>query len=299
VKPAGGSSDPCTVAPDSLYRGPENQLYRVEIHTGDSPQPNGPPATFKWSRENGSVVLPIIAPITGTATTSTVTVASLGRDERFGVSPGDWVEVTDDASPSDGLAGPLLQVQSIDRTRLTVTLSGTAAAGKNPELHPILRRWDYRAGETAEGGLALAPDNAALIPGDESWLDLEDGIQVQFVQADTSRFGRGDYWLIPARVSTGDVEWPVVTIAADEAPTPLALMPRGILHRYAPLGVLQVAAGKVTGIQDCRNLYSMARFEKGPIVTEGDQINGGKQAPAQPAPKPTKPPKPAPIDGKP
>jgi hypothetical protein len=299
VKPGGGSVDPCTIAPDSLYRGPENQLYRVEIHTGDSSGPNSPPATFKWSRENGSVVLPIVAPITGTATTSSVSVASLGRDERFGVSPGDWVEVTDNASPSDGAAGPLLQVQSLDRTRLIVALSGTVAAGKDPALHPILRRWDQRAGDTAEGGLGLAPDNAALIPNDESWLDLEDGIQIQFVRTDTSRFGRGDYWLIPARVSTGDVEWPVMKVAADEASVPLALPPRGIVHRYAPLGIVQVAAAKASSIQDCRNLYAMVRYQEASAVTGSDQIAGPKPAPTQPIPKPEKPSKPAPTDGKP
>ena len=42
----------CQPIPSAGYQGLENQLYRVEIHQG------GPMAwaTFKWSRENGSVV---------------------------------------------------------------------------------------------------------------------------------------------------------------------------------------------------------------------------------------------------
>src|SRR5205085_4076087 len=52
------SYDPCITSPDARYRGAENQLYRVEIHRGGTAR-SSPPATFKWSRENGSVVLPV------------------------------------------------------------------------------------------------------------------------------------------------------------------------------------------------------------------------------------------------
>src|SRR5438093_545155 len=45
------ADDPCTIAADGGYRGPENRLYRVEIH---EPGPLGT-ATFKWSRDNASV----------------------------------------------------------------------------------------------------------------------------------------------------------------------------------------------------------------------------------------------------
>ena len=47
------ADDPCELPPTGGYRGLENQLYRVEIH--DPGQPGGT-ATFKWSRENASVV---------------------------------------------------------------------------------------------------------------------------------------------------------------------------------------------------------------------------------------------------
>ena len=38
-----------------------------------------------------------------------------------------------------------------------------------------------------------------------SWLDLENGIQVQFAPG---HFESGDYWLLPARTATGQIEWP-------------------------------------------------------------------------------------------
>src|SRR5258707_5727923 len=88
-----GPADPCTIAPDASYRGPENQLYRVEIHTGNLGAPTAVP-TFKWSRENGSVVFPIES---GGGTNSVV-LETLGRDERFGLREGDWVEIQDDVS---------------------------------------------------------------------------------------------------------------------------------------------------------------------------------------------------------
>ena len=49
------ATDPCVTPPDSRYRGLENQLYRVEVHT---PGTAGA-ATFTWSRDNGSIVYPI------------------------------------------------------------------------------------------------------------------------------------------------------------------------------------------------------------------------------------------------
>ena len=42
----------------------------------------------------------------------------------------------------------------------------------------------------------------------EGWLALEDGVEIQFVDPQNSVYRTGDYWLIPARVATGDVEWP-------------------------------------------------------------------------------------------
>src|SRR5262249_30711196 len=39
------STDPCTISPNSRYTGPENQLYRVEIHTSSGSDPSGAATT--------------------------------------------------------------------------------------------------------------------------------------------------------------------------------------------------------------------------------------------------------------
>ena len=43
-------------------------------------------------------------------------------------------------------------------------------------------------------------------------LDLENGVQIQFPGAVAGEvaaiYRTSDYWTIPARVATGDVEWP-------------------------------------------------------------------------------------------
>ncbi len=267
AKEKSASMDPCIIPPDSKYRGAENQLYRVEIHTG-SLQPDGSRAipTFKWSRENGSVVLPIVSLATNNSTKTTdVTVETLGRDDRFGLTEGDWVEIQDDAYVLQNRAETLLQVQAIDRPSMTVTLSGVPDTEFNngPHTHMLLRRWDHKAGDVAEGGLTLGDDHAALIVehADDNWLNLEDGIQIQFQPPDPesdpqkgeNAYRTGDYWLIPARTATGDIEWPRETSMMQDKPVdvPVALPPAGVQHHYAPLAVIIVGPSG-SKIKECR-----------------------------------------------
>lgn len=256
ARPEHSDTDPCIIAPDASYRGPENQLYRVEIHTGNVGGPAGAKPSFKWSRDNGSVTFPIARG----GGSNVLILESLGRDDRLGLNEGDWVEVVDDAYVLQGRSTPLLQVHAIDRGRMAVTLSGTPAGdvGKDPALHPLLRRWDHKAGDPDEGGLDLGPDNAALIPAemdDDAWIDLEDGVQVQFVAGPDAVYRSGDYWLIPARVATGDVEWPNARVPDEQGALHdqgVALSPLGIAHSYAPLAVIEVAGDGVDVAYDCR-----------------------------------------------
>lgn len=239
------STEPCNVSPESKYRGAENQLYRVEIQTGG---PAGE-ATFKWSRENGSVVFPILnLQIDATANLTTVLLAHLGRDDRFTLQEGDWVEISDDALALAGVAASLLKIIAVDRLQMQVTLAGVpnVVCGQDPVLHPLLRRWDHKELDPTLGYPKLAGDGA-LVVEEGNWLLLEDGIQVSFVAPPTGEattYRTGDYWLIPARTATGDVEWP------GEPDAPEALPPLGVEHHYAPLAVL--FAGKDGGITDCR-----------------------------------------------
>ena len=68
------------------------------------------------------------------------------------------------------------------------------------------------------------------------WLPLEDGVEVRFEPSqDRPRvYRRGDYWLIPARVLTGDVEWP-----RGRQGQPLKRRPHGVRYHYAPLALLE------------------------------------------------------------
>jgi hypothetical protein len=221
---------PCDVSPDSMYRGPENQLYRVEAHAGGIVEPpekaaGRPAPTFKWSRENASVTFPITA-ISGNA----VTLGARGRDDKLDLHVEDWVEIVDDRSdlraaddfPTEP-APALRQVTAIDYADLRVTLDddddgyGSDAVGADRAPHPFLRRWEQNAVPIVE----------------DTWLDIEDGIQVRFdagLQGVVREYRRGDFWWIPARVVTGGIDWPTGVDG-----TPAARPPHGVQYHYAPL----------------------------------------------------------------
>lgn len=219
-RPERAGEDPCLAHPEAAYRGPENQLYRVEVHRGGSAEGC---ATFKWSRENGSVVLPI-ASVEGVW----VDLTTLGDDDRLGLSVGDWVEVADSAYVSRDEPADLLQVAETDLPGRRVRLSAEPApeVGRLAERHPFLRRWDHRA---SRGRDALPPAGGALRIREGVWFDLEDGVQAYFRPG--GEYTRGDYWLVPARTATGSVEWP--RNAAGEA---LLQAPAGVRVHHAPLG---------------------------------------------------------------
>jgi hypothetical protein len=266
-----GQDCACVTSPESRYRGVENQLYRVEIHKpgvawngvaplgspysddpSAAPDPDSPPtesnfaeaATFKWSRENGSVVFRIRKPVASGDGKTTVALTDLGRDARFGLKKGDWVEIVDDDYILQNRAESLLEVEAINGEDRSVTLRGTPGnnIGQDLDRHPLLRRWDYH-GHPRSGGLT------SVQAGAEFWIPLEDGIEIQFEAPASATFKTGDYWLIPARVATGDVEWP------GPAGAPEPLPPHGIEHHYAPLWIVTAGPdGKVdaTPANDCR-----------------------------------------------
>lgn len=250
----GMETDPCLAAPDARYRG-ENQLYRVEIHRGGE----AGRATFKWSRENASVVAPILR-----TAGETVYLEHLGADERAGFAAGDWVEILDDDNELTGTPGLLLQVAAVDRARLSLklrlpddgevampTYDETGIAGK----HPFLRRWEQKAGDERRGVPKMS-EGAAVIAegsGDEGWLALEDGIRVQFQPG--GRYRPGDYWLIAARAATGDVEWPSLEGHPGGVP------PHGVERHYAPLAVVSLGNDGAIQIGDLRKIFHPLKAE--------------------------------------
>jgi hypothetical protein len=242
--------EPCIISPEAHYRGAENQLYRVEVHHPGIAKPSGSGtdqnrvATFKWSRENGSVIFPI-TDVQG----EVVTVRDLGRESRFGLRVDDWVEIIDDDYVLQNRAEALLQVKEINSDSMEVTLKTAPASpvGTDATKHPFMRRWDQRS----DGIMVVettGDDNA-------NWIfTLEDGVQIQFPGGQGNPATRpptfyrtGDYWLIPARVATGDVEWP------GPRGNPQPRLPLGVGHVFAPLGIVSIAAGgRVTLDTDLR-----------------------------------------------
>ena len=235
-----GDDDPCVIAADARYRGCENQAYRVEIHQGGLAGGTSG-ATFKWSRENGSVVFPVTgAAVPTTAAdgsgTLAVTLGRLGRDERLGLAVDDWVELADDDYALAQRAFPLLQVVAVDVANRMATLrvpKGITpyALSADPAKHPLLRRWDQGEGANAQGVLPLVEGDA---------MALEDGVEVTFDAG--GLYATGDYWIVPARVAGGGVlDWPKVS------GMPARVKARG-LHHAAVLGVADAAEG---GYREC------------------------------------------------
>jgi hypothetical protein len=161
---------------------------------------------------------------------TTVTLEDLGRDVRFGMQVGDWVEILDEDTVLRGDHGSLLQIREIDRPDRLIVLEGVSTVIPDPEAdpdewkNPILRRWDHQ-----ESGNAPLSEGAVSVRQGQ-WLDLEDGVQILFEEGATYR--TSDFWLIPARVATGDVEWP------RDGDHPDSLPPKGVEHHYAPLALV-------------------------------------------------------------
>ncbi|WP_369269469.1 DUF6519 domain-containing protein [Streptomyces sp. R11] len=229
-RPDHADEDPCLVKPDARYRGQENQLYRVEVHAGGEAED----ATFKWSRENGSVVFPVDE-LDGTW----VQLASLGHDDKLDLDVGDHVELTDTAYASRLEPLPLLRVEELDLPGRRVRLSAEPdpAVGRLPHLNPFLRRWDHHGGPKRKGRTTALKGGAVPVSEGE-WVPLEDGVEVYFAKGGGYR--TGDHWIIPARTATGGVEWPT-----DAAGRPLLQGPTGVVRGFAPLALVKGEGGTV------------------------------------------------------
>ncbi|MFZ1220575.1 MAG: DUF6519 domain-containing protein [Chthoniobacterales bacterium] len=221
VDPGHKETNPCITPPDSKYRGAENQLYRVEIHHGGEEGE----ATFKWSRNNAS--------------SATHWLGTQGHDVKVagtrGFTAGDWLELTDDSLEFAGLPGALVKVAKVANGVLSVDpgTPETAIAWSQDRANPKVRQWNQvqRGDIELKDGAIVFKETSANAMG---WIDLEDGIQVRFEPG--GEYRSGDYWLFPARVATGKIEWPSLKKSGEEVGKPLP--PMGIEHHYAPLGFM-------------------------------------------------------------
>jgi photosystem II stability/assembly factor-like uncharacterized protein len=265
AEPQLAAANLCDIAATAGYRRLENQLYRVEVHAG------GANPSFKWSRENGSVAYAVVGLSINTPAQQTVVrVAARGRDANLDLAAHDRVELIDDDADALWRAGVLLEYLNDGDDELELVLAGvpTGSLGQDPLRHPILRRWDHKP---AVAGTHALP----IVEG--TWIDLEDGVQVRFEPGGTYR--PGDYWQIPARTITADVEWP-----PDNDGDPIAQEPVGVVDAYCRLGIVEVdTQGAVTVASDCRQIFPPLTMLEQLLYVSGD---GQDTAPAALLPQP-------------
>jgi hypothetical protein len=251
-------SGPCCLTSGAAYTGMENQFYRVEIHQPGTAESSAVPptslasgiATFKWSRDNASVMtgVNIIANVTNSAgnPASQLAVQSLGRDQVLGFAPGNWIEILDDNVEFSGKPGELHQIDTIDFSARTITLVTTLSAfpagTPDPKAHTRIRRWDQSGKVYEQDGTTVWWDVDAHggdipVPPPGTSLVLESGITVTFsVSSSGGSFLTGDFWSFAARTADGSVE------KLNAAP------PRGIHHHYARLSIVTFPSSAT----DCR-----------------------------------------------
>lgn len=225
------SNNPCGLISSGGYKRLENQLYRVEIHKeGTRGQ-----ATFKWQRDNGSVLVKCNGQDTNDP--NTLLVNSTGRDDLLGFQPGNWVELINDTTDLLNTRGILAELANVADDSLIIKQNSIiypAGLTKlsdllNKSKNPRIRRWD------SAGEMQLNSNNT-------TWVKLEDGVEVKF---DVGSYHTGEFWMIAARTATSDVEWPFT----------VAQPPKGIIHHYAKLALLKLDGSGWTLISDCRPIF--------------------------------------------
>jgi hypothetical protein len=232
--PGTAPEEPCDVPLPGGYQRGENQFYRVEVHSvpGGGGR-NG--ATFKWSRDNGSIAARILA--VGSATSGQVSgtvfaVDSVQRDDYLGIHNEDWVEYVDDTGDLTGQPGPLARVLVADKNLNTITLDRSLTV--DLDARPKLRKWDQTGASATDTGLAMNAADGVFVP-------IEGGIQVSFSDG---TYRHGDYWQFDARAVTGLVSFPAT-----------AQPPEGVQRHYARLGLVALHEEQLHLLLDCRAIF--------------------------------------------
>jgi hypothetical protein len=251
------ADDPCIISPAGGYRGLENRLYRVEIHS-TGPIGGGLPAKFKWSRINATIA----SSVSAIPSPTQITVQQVGRDQVLRFEVGNFVEITDDFREFQGLTGHMARITAIDEANRVLDFTPAIPAAMNfnaadPSRHTRVRRWDQTLNVDANGLLDVVAGP----------IDIEDGIQVTFnLSPLTGNFKVGDFWVFAARTADGSVE------LLQDAP------PRGILHHYCRLGFIHWGTSlATTTFTDCRDHWPHACECDSCTVTVGDGVDSHGQ----------------------
>ncbi|WP_413167480.1 DUF6519 domain-containing protein [Capilliphycus salinus ALCB114379] len=245
---------------DRGYQRLENQLYRVEIH--DSGKVAGEnntekTATFKWSRENGSIVS-AIEKIEG----NIITIPKSNQDAWTNSQTGQWLEITNEEMELKGKPGVMVRLLSASYTKIEFDRSSITNDRDSILLNPTqlkVRRWENI---TKEPAISTKAD----------WIILEAGIMVKFNPK--SYYETGDYWLIPARSATNDIEWPNDQ-ADKKIRQPLEQLRQGIHHDYCPLAIVEVKGGKFELKEDLRVIFPplMRCADKSEVESQFSAVN--------------------------
>ncbi len=213
------------VKPKNGYLGSENQLYRVEIHqSGDIKS-----ATFKWARNNG-VTVSGIESIAG----NTIDISNVGRDDLQSFKPNQWVEIIDEEQELKNEPGKLFRLIKVLNKQLDVVGD------------PIESQFSGKKNLKVIGWQEDQVTKEAEIKVSPNWIELEQGIYIQFDSEST--YKTGDYWLIPARAYIKDIDWPY-------AAEPIKQRSLGIKHHYSPLALLKYNNGTFTLPRDYRPTF--------------------------------------------
>jgi len=268
ARPEAMPANPCDLPARAGYRRLENQLYRVEIHDGGALGV----ATFKWSRDNGAIVAPWRNPSKGNVLEVPTTV----RDPRLGFVAGQWVEIVDDTRELQGLPGELVKILLVRGDEITVSaVVDPADFPRNPKV----RRWDsasssgtLRVDRPPGAGASSSSSSSSSSSGagvdDGGWLPIEDGIEIRFEPGD---YRAGEYWLIPARTLTSDVEWPVQGGVPEPVPA------HGVRHCRAPLAMFLFDGAAIGQVYDCRRPFpALTDVCAEDVCFEGDACDMGR-----------------------
>lgn len=249
--PGEPKSDPYMISSGTGYKGLENQLYRIEIHSSGKANKG---ATFKWQRNNGTIVFKAM-----NITEKIITITDTGTNKLLGFNNEQWVEVVDDRHELLNLPGTLVKILVISETELAViggTVKGDPLTNDSfPQIfNPKIRKWD-----SAGGDIPITTPSS-----NDGYIEIEAGIEVRFrskyyegdykdeEKKDEGRpeFRTGDYWNIPARTLKGDIEWPRNLLNS-----PIPKLPDGISHHYSPLAILEFVDRKIKLKADCRRIF--------------------------------------------
>jgi cytoskeletal protein CcmA (bactofilin family)/uncharacterized coiled-coil protein SlyX len=192
----------------------DNHLYLIEIHKASS---KNQLATFKWSRDNGSIAsaIKIIK-----EDIDTIIIQNFGRDDLQSFAAGQWVEVTDEVHELQNQPGTLVRLKATTSGRQLIfdpdTVEGEPITNKNFAVKPKVRRWDNNT------------DQATIAIDGDGWIPLESGIEVKFEEH--ASYQPGDYWQLPVRADQkiDEISWSGQQQVAEE-----------VTHYYCELATVQ------------------------------------------------------------